>query len=403
MNFVKGSTFLFTLLFHATLYATVNFQWAVVGNPGNAPDTRYMSFGVDSFGSVDHVYQIAKFEVTAGQYTEFLNAVAKDDPNGLYDTQMGDPGSDGANILRAGSFGNYTYSIASDWANRPVNYVTFWDAARFVNWLHNGQPTGPQGPGTTEDGAYLNVGNQTTFARQPSARFFIPTEDEWYKAAYHDKNAGLTESYFDYPTGINAVPGTDATEATNPGNNANYRIDFGVFALGPPYYRAEAGEYQLSASPYGTFDQGGNVWEWNETVAIQSVWRGMRGGGWEAYGYQSLRAQDRNAYLPDASRLDAGFRVASLPGLPGDFNDDSRVDAADYVVWRKQGINGSQGYSDWRTNFGRAVGIGSAVASLTSFDNVAVPEPVSILSAGISGLALVGCCRPRRRTSALQG
>ena len=33
---------------------------------------------------------------------------------------------------------------AADWANRPVNYVNFWDAARFANWLHNGQPVGPQ-------------------------------------------------------------------------------------------------------------------------------------------------------------------------------------------------------------------------------------------------------------------
>ena len=55
--------------------------------------------------------------------------------------------------------------MAADWADRPVNYVSFWDAARFANWLHNGQPTGAQGAGTTEDGAYINVGNQTTFAR----------------------------------------------------------------------------------------------------------------------------------------------------------------------------------------------------------------------------------------------
>ena len=60
-----------------------------VGNPGNAPDTRYDRISV---GSVDHVYQIGKYEVTAGQYTEFLNAVAKADPNGLYNTAMGDPG-----------------------------------------------------------------------------------------------------------------------------------------------------------------------------------------------------------------------------------------------------------------------------------------------------------------------
>ena len=78
--------------------------------------------------------------------------------------------------------------MAADWANRPVNYVSFWDAARFANWLHNGQPTGPQGPGTTEGGAYHDVGNQTLFGRNAGAKFFIPTENEWYKAAYHDQD-----------------------------------------------------------------------------------------------------------------------------------------------------------------------------------------------------------------------
>ena len=100
-----------------------------------------------------YAYQIGKYEVTAGQYTEFLNAVADSDTYGLYSTLMGDILNYGANIQRTGSSPNYSYSVAADWANRPVNYVSFWDAARFANWLHNGQPTGPQGPGTTEDGA----------------------------------------------------------------------------------------------------------------------------------------------------------------------------------------------------------------------------------------------------------
>ncbi len=267
MNRIKVCTLLFAVLLSTAALAEVTFDWAVVDNPGNAPDSRYNGISV---GSVDYIYEIGKYEVTAGQYTEFLNAVAKADPNGLYSTQMGNLSSFGGNIMRTGSSPNFIYSVAADWANRPVNYVSFWDAARFTNWLQNGQPTGPQGPGTTEDGAYRNVGNQIAFARQPGPRFVIPTENEWYKAAYHDKNVGLAASYFDYPTGTNSVPGTDATEATNAGNNANYRIDFGVYALGPPYYRTEVGEYQLSDSPYGTFDQGGNVWEWNETMAISS-------------------------------------------------------------------------------------------------------------------------------------
>lgn len=282
----------------------VTIDMVSVGNPGNAPDSR------NDYGSVDHVYQIGKYEVTAGQYTEFLNAVAKADPKGLYHTQMGDPiDFFGANIQRTGSSPNFSYSVASDWANRPVNYVSFWDAARFANWLHNGQPTGPQGSGTTEDGAYLNVGNAATFARRADARFFIPTENEWYKAAYHDKAAGLAASYFNYPTGSNTTPGNDITETTKPGNNANYYA--GTETISGAYHRTEVGEFELSDSAYGTFDQGGNVWEWNEAVLFGTS-RGQRGGAFNDNDSDYLLASYRNGYDPADVLTPVGFRVASI-------------------------------------------------------------------------------------------
>jgi formylglycine-generating enzyme len=130
----------------------VTVDLVTVGNPGNAPDTRYNGTSV---GSVGYIYRIGKYEVTAGQYTAFLNAVAKSDPHLLCNPYMGQPlaVSSGCNIQRIGSPGSYVYTVAPDWANRPVNYVSFWDAVRFANWLHNGQPNGPEGPGTTEDGA----------------------------------------------------------------------------------------------------------------------------------------------------------------------------------------------------------------------------------------------------------
>ena len=110
------------------------------------------------YGAVGYTYSIGKYEVTAGQYTEFLNAVAGADTYGLYNTDMW---SNTATAARSSGLPGAArratptqYSVAADCANRPVNYVSFWDACRFANWLHNGQPTGPQGPGTTEDGAY---------------------------------------------------------------------------------------------------------------------------------------------------------------------------------------------------------------------------------------------------------
>jgi formylglycine-generating enzyme required for sulfatase activity len=292
----------------------VTIDMVTVGNPGNAPDTRYNSAAI---GSVGYVYQIGKYEVTAGQYTEFLNAVAKADPNALYNTNMANLANKGANILRTGDSPNFSYSVDPDWANRPVNIVSFWDAVRFANWLHNGQPTGPQGPGTTEDGAYHNVGNDILFGRNPGARFFIPNANEWYKAAYHDSTAGLAASYFDFPTRSNATPGKDPTEATNPGNNVNHDQNSSSGPFGAPYYRTAVGEFELSASPYGTFDQAGNVKEWNETEVpfpFGSA-RELRGGSFYDGFFlfsASLKASNRSYDFPTNHFDNVGFRVAGV-------------------------------------------------------------------------------------------
>ena len=122
--------------------SAVEVETVPVGNLGNATD-------VTGYGSVSYTYNIGTYEVTAGQYCELLNAVAKTDTYGLYSTSMW-IGSSGCKIQQSGSSGDYSYSVAPDYASRPVNYVSFWDACRFANWLNNGQG----GAGTTEYGTY---------------------------------------------------------------------------------------------------------------------------------------------------------------------------------------------------------------------------------------------------------
>ena len=274
-----------------------------MGDAGNAPDNT-------TYGAVDHSYRISKYEMTNGQYIEFLNKVAATDTYGLYNGGMA--GTYGG-IAQSGSPGSFTYAAKggdANWLSRPVNYVSFWDAARLANWMHNGQPTGVQGPGTTEDGAYINIGNQATFARQPGALFFIPTEDEWYKAAYY-KGGSLNAGYWDYPIRSDTAPKSEAPPGTVLYGSANY---FGTgSAVGAPYYFSIVGAYTFmpSSSPYGTFDQGGNLWEWNETVLYTSF-RGIRGGSWY-YDASSLSASYRNITDPSDEFSDIGFRLAGPP------------------------------------------------------------------------------------------
>ena len=247
--------------------------------------------------------------MTAGQYTEFLNAVAATDTYGLYNTEMWD-GFFSCKIERSGSAGSYAYSVAGDWANRPVNYVSWGDAARFANWLHNGQPTGAQGPSTTEDGSYYLNGATIDYwlmavTRKAEARVWLPSEDEWYKAAYH-KNDGATGNYWDYATGTNALPSNDLVDP-DPGNNANFYQD--GHTIGNPYSRTEVGEFENSESPYGTFDQSGNIWEWNEAT-VGSAFRGLRGGA-DANHASSMVAAYRYMYYPSYEYSGFGFRVAT--------------------------------------------------------------------------------------------
>jgi formylglycine-generating enzyme required for sulfatase activity len=239
--------------------------------------------------------------------------VADTDTYALYRTYMGDPTNYlGCNIQRSGSSGSYTYSVASDWANRPVNYVSWGDAARFANWLANGQPTGVQSLSTTEDGSYYLNGATTSaqllaITRKANATWVIPSEDEWYKAAYH-KNDGVTGNYWDYPTGTNSVP-SNALINPDPGNNANFYQS--GYTIGSPYWRTPVGEFENSESPYGTFDQGGNVWEWNEAVLYGS-YRGLRGGSFY-YGDDDLHASGRYDFYPTLEDSVIGFRVAEVP------------------------------------------------------------------------------------------
>jgi len=210
----------------------VTIDTVLVDNPGNAAKEfpQYNYWGTH-FGAVDYVYNIGTYEVTNAQYAEFLNAVAKTDPYGLYNAQPNpfNPGTMGnliyGEITRTITpTGQHIYSVNPGKANRSVNSVGWGQAARFANWLHNGQSSGEQNSSMTEDGAYelngaTSMAALAAVSRESDWKWAISSHDEWFKAAYH-KNDGVTGNYFYYPTGSD----TDPTAELPPGgtNSANH-------------------------------------------------------------------------------------------------------------------------------------------------------------------------------------
>ena len=158
--------------------SAVTIDWTFIGDPGNACDPQ----GPEGcFGGVLYAYRIGTYEVTNAQYAEFLNAKASSDPVALYNASMG---SGFGGITRTGSPGSYNYSAIAGREEMPVNFVLFYDAVRFANWMNNGQ-----GTGDTETGAYTITAQgiaDNSITRNAGATILLPTEDEWYKAAYYD-------------------------------------------------------------------------------------------------------------------------------------------------------------------------------------------------------------------------
>jgi sulfatase modifying factor 1 len=149
--------------------------------------------------------------------------------------------------------------------------------------------------------------------RESGWKWAITNGEEWYKAAYH-KNDGVTENYFDYPTSSDDIP-DNALIDPDPGNNANFR-DGQVYTIGAPYWRTEVGEFENSNSPYGTFDQGGNVWEWTESIFedSQASYRVFLGGSY-VDGYALMNSTPTYFFLglPSHGYANAGFRVSQVP------------------------------------------------------------------------------------------
>ena len=283
--------------------SAVTIAWTPVGNPGNAPDTVVMTDGTTGYGSVPYSYNIGTYDVTNSQYVAFLNSndPTGADPLGLYNSSMSSAPRGGINY-NSGAANGSKYSVMPGNGNHPVNFVSWYDAIRFTNWLNNGRV-----PGSTETGAYTILGgtptpsNGLSITRNAGAMVFLPNENEWYKAAFYNP---ATSSYFQYPTSSDTAPTAEAPPGGS--NSANYNSNDFVGNL------TDAGAYTGTMSPYGAFDMGGNVYQWTETL-LDRLEREIRGGAFDTAS-DALLSSNRNAVDPPVTLSGGiGFRVASVP------------------------------------------------------------------------------------------
>ena len=282
-------------------------QWVTVGDPGNTADTAPAGFG-----AVATSFRIMKFEFTNQQYTDFLNSVDSSgtNPYSVYNTSMGSNARGG--ITNTGSTNGSRYAVKTDMGDKPVNYVSWFDAARVANWLMNGATSSSD----TETGAYTLVGGQTsgiTPAVNSGATFSVPTEDQWYKAAYY-KGGGTSVGYWNYATQNDSAPTAVAAGETgigsagSTGNFANYNsnADWGGQDGNVTTVGTNGGP-----SFYGAFDMSGNVYEWNDLTGASGSSRGLRGGGFAPISAFDLSSSGSISYDPSGEDSVIGFRLAS--------------------------------------------------------------------------------------------
>lgn len=292
-------------------------EYVLVGDAGNRGDKQNRFFG-----RVNYNFYISTTELDNASYCGFLNAVARDaDLYGLYDENMTTGACGG--ILRNKTANGFEYICKEGWERRPVVYVNYYDICRYCNWLHYGCPNnGKCELGTTEgtksQGAYdtsdfeeVRSGKKAPYEsfgkRNKGAIFWIPSEDEWYKAAYYDPEKTGNRKYHDYPTRSSDAPSL---------SEANY-MEGTHLSVGEPYYVAPVDSFENAPSYYGTLQQGGNVWEWIEDWQFGIVGsRGLRGGSW-SYTFYGLNAINTDPGSLDNSGYVFGARICQAVDKDG--------------------------------------------------------------------------------------
>jgi len=244
-------------------------DFVTIGNPGNTNDDT-------GYGGVANAFRMSSYEVST------------------------------AMVSKANTAGSLGITYTSRTAGMPATSVSWNEAARFVNWLNVSSGSVAAYKFTTS-GANANIDlwtsgdlgyNAANPFRNSNAKYFLPSENEWYKAAYY---SGTDSAYYDYATGSDTAPSAVASGTSG------------------AVYNGQSGPADITSagglSPYGTMGQGGNAWEWMETNYsgtndASGLSRGLRGGSWGNFDFV-LASSYYDSYDPSFESLYIGFRVAS--------------------------------------------------------------------------------------------
>lgn len=260
-------------------------EFVAIGDPGNPTDA---TGNPNPAGSVAKAFRMGKFEISE---------------------QM---------INKANALGGLGITINARGPDKPATSASWNEAARFVNWLNTstGNPPaykfavqpGEVGYNANANADLWSVGDPgydpNNLYRNSLARYFLPSADEWYKAAYYDPTSGV---YYDYPAGSDIAP-----TGVGSGTAAGTAVYTQPFGNGPADIMLAGG-----LSPYGTMGQGGNVFELEETDfnllnGPSTDARGLRGGYWSS-GALNLLSTNRVSSAPGNQQNFIGFRVATVP------------------------------------------------------------------------------------------
>ncbi len=287
-----------TVTFGSGAGNTFAMEFVTIGNPNNTADTNA---NPSPAGRVTYAYDIGKFEVSRDMVTK-------------YNANFGTTNNLEITLIDMDDFG----IVGGNGANKPATGVSWNEAARFVNWLNTS--TGNQAAykfnsaGVNDPIALWQSGDAGYDASNPFrnslAKYVLPSDDEWHKAAYYDPNkSGVgVGGYYVYATGSDTAP-TGVASGTGTGVNGNNEAVIDEQS-GPADVNLAGG-----LSHYGVMGLGGNVYEWGEGSGdrvnnISSNSRSLLGGYWYDPAEPSWGARFESD--PGYEDFFIGFRVVSL-------------------------------------------------------------------------------------------